>query len=383
MMRNKTLALSATVSFCMSVLAAWGAAFDDGVKLFGQRNYKAAAVKFEQAVKSNPGDSNASYYRALTYQCLGDRAKASTCYQQILQRFPYSTAAQYARQALTPPERPSRAKSSRAGSESSFGADPEQTRIYYTKEGQWAMVDAQVNNRGTRMMFDTGAEGCLFSMDQLKQLGITPPKGPATGTSTGLGSNEPVKSWNLNIDLKIGQIIRKNFPVQVLETYTLPPLLGQSFFSEFEYTIDDSTSSILISKKGSGKEHSGPSTNNVPFTNEGKELVVEVDINGKKCAMYFDTGADSISFTESQAKSAGITIPEDAEEGTNTGSSGTTPSRSFSVRRMRMGPIEKSDVTISVIEKGTLNKPLLGQPFFAGWQFTVDNRNKVIRFLRR
>lgn len=382
-MRNKTIALSATVSFCMSVLAAWGAAFDDGVKLFGQRNYKAAAVKFEQAVKNSPNDSNACYYRALTYQCLGDRAKASTYYKQILQRFPYSTAAQYAQQALTPVERPSRAKSTRSGSGSSFGADPEQTRIYYTKQGEWAMVDADVNNRSTRMMFDTGAEGCLFSVDQLRQLGITPPKGPPTGTTSGIGSKEPVKAWDLNIDLKVGQIIRKNFPVQVLETYTLPPLLGQSFFSDFEYTIDDSSSSILLSKRGSGNMPLVASVSNVPFTNEGKEMVVEVEINGKKCAMFFDTGADTISFTQNQAKAAGISIPEDAEETTSSGAAGSTPSRSFSVRRMRMGPIEKSDITISVIEKGGMPKPLLGQPFFAGWQYTIDNRNKVIKFLRR
>lgn len=381
-MRNKASAL--IIVACLSVQSAWAAAFDDGVKLFGQRKYKEAAVKFEQAVISNPGDSNALYYKALAYQYLGDRAKATACYQQILQKFPYTTAAQYAQQALTPPERPSRAsRNSSREFQSSFGADPETSKIYFTKQGKSVMIDADVNNRRIPVVFDTGAEDCVFGMNHLKQLGINPPTGPATGQASGVGSSEPVKTWQMNVELKVGGIKRSNFPITVQSELPTDPLLGQSFFNGFEYTIDDSINTIVLSKKGSSRPSSGPDTSAVPFVQEGKELVVTVDVNGKKCQMYFDTGAESITFTRDQAKSLGLNIPDDAEQGTNIGVGGTTASVSFPVQRMRMGPIEKSDIQVTVIEQGKMPKPLLGQTFYGGWQYTIDNQNKLIKFLRR
>jgi clan AA aspartic protease (TIGR02281 family) len=384
-MRYKILAFSAALNMCLLSTAAWGAAFDEGVKLFGQRNYKAAVLKFEQAVKANPNDSNAFYYRALTYQCLGDRVKASSSYKLILQKFPYSTAAQYAQQALTPPSRPSRA-SKTSGSrdfQSSFNADPEQTKIYYTKQGRSFIVDAEINNRKLPVCFDTGASNCVFGMNHLRQLGITPPSGPPTTEGVGVGSAQPIKMWQMNVDLKVGQIKRPNFPISVQENLTTDPLLGQSFFSDFEYTIDDSINTIVLSKRGSGRPSSGSDTNTVPFVQEGKELVVTVDVNGKKCDMYFDTGADSVSFSREQARSLGLVIPEDAEQSTSTGIGGTTTSVGFTVQRMRMGPIDKRDVEVSVVENAKMPKPLLGQTFYGGWQYTIDNQNKVIRFLRR
>ncbi|MBX9878235.1 MAG: aspartyl protease family protein [Candidatus Obscuribacterales bacterium] len=385
-MRNKILALSVAFGFCISSMSAWGAAFEEGVKLFGQRNFKAAALKFDQAVKNNPNDSNAFYYRALNYQYLGDRAKASAAYQQIMQKFPYSTAAQYAQQALAQPEKPSRASRSSGTHDfqSSFGADPEQTKIHFTKQGKSLVVDAELNNRRIPVIFDTGAEDCVFGTNHLRQLGINPPTGPATGQAAGVGSAEPVKTWQMNVELKIGQIKRSNFPISVQENLPTEPLLGQSFFKDFEYTIDDSISTIELSKRGGGaRASSGSDSNSVPFTQEGKELVVSVDVNGKKCQMYFDTGAEGITFTKEQARTLGLSIPEDAEQGTSMGIGGTTNSVSFTVQRMRMGPIEKSDIPVSVIEAGKMPKPLLGQTFYGGWQYTIDNQNKVIRFLRR
>lgn len=382
---RKALAVSVMFCFFACSFAAWGAAFDDGVKLLGQRNYKAAAAKFEQAVKSNPSNSNAYYYRALTYQYLGDRAKASSYYQQILQKFPSSAAAEYARQALTPPPRASRASRSSGSREfqSSYGADPEQSKIYFTRQGRSLVIDAEVNNRRIPVIFDTGAEACVFGVNHLQQMGISAPTGPATGEASGVGSSAPVKTWQMNVDLKVGQIRRTNFPITVQADLPTTPLLGQSFFSGFEYTIDDSINTIVLARAGAARPHSGHDSYAVPFTNEGKEVVVTVEVNGKKCDMYFDTGADGITFTREQARNVGLSIPEDAEEGSSMGIGGTTSSLTFPVRRMRMGPIEKSDIPVSVIEQGKMPKPLLGQTFYGGWQYTIDNQSKVIKFVRR
>ena len=99
--------------------------------------------------------------------------------------------------------------------------------------------------------------------------------------------------------------------------------------------------------------------------------------------MYFDTGAAGITFSQNQAKALNITIPEDAISTMHTGIGGTTGGQDFAVNRMRLGPIDKTNVMISVITHSQMRYPLLGQTFFGEWQFTIDNSQNLIRFVRR
>lgn len=374
--------------------------FDQGVKLYNQRNFKAAAPYFEAAIRGSAWDSKAFYYAALTYQQLGDWTRAKQTYREIMRRFPGSEAAKLAASVLqrldpefvkkmTAVEAPIATGAVapttilRATTRSAdYDQLPNEGKIYFERKQNSQLVEAQVNGRPINMIFDTGASTCVFGKNHLRQLGVTPPSGAPTGQAYGVGSSGAVGTWEMPVDLKVGNIVRRNFNVSVQEEMPTDPLLGQTFFRDFEYTTDPGNNSIAFRKKG-GTESLYGDRYSVPFTREGRELVVTVQVNGKACPMYFDTGADRISFSKAHLGQLGLSIPEDAQEGLSTGIGGTTTSYNFSVERMVLGPIDKSNVEVSAVSETRMPRPLLGQNFFKDWQFTIDNDRHVIRFVRR
>jgi hypothetical protein len=114
--------------------------------------------------------------------------------------------------------------------------------------------------------------------------------------------------------------------------------------------------------------------------------------------MYLDTGAEGVVFFADQARQFGLTVPEDAHKGISAGIAGQTTFRSFTVSRMRCGPIIKNDVTVAVLDADSpqsgaqagqgktpgqsLGHPLLGQEFFGDTRLTVDNQAGVVRMRR-
>jgi clan AA aspartic protease (TIGR02281 family) len=322
---------------------------------------------------------------------MGDYARAKDRYRQILTAFPNTPAAEMATEAIkqldpglyrrltgvSPAALPSGGE--HAASDPSL---PESARLYFNKQGESLIVDGEVNNRSIKMVFDTGAETCVFGKNHLQQLGITPPSGPPDGMASGVGSAGVVKTWNMKTTLKVGGITRRNFPVTVQEVLPTDPLLGQTFFSDYTYVIDNGAHSIAFHKRG----HSASTTNNayaVPFTREGKEMIVNVEVNGKGCPMIFDTGAEGTAFSADQVRKLGISIPDDAETQMSTGIGGTTTGVAFNVERMKLGPIEKRNIKIGVVDASNMPRPLLGQNFYGDWQYTIDNSAKMIHFLRR
>ena len=403
-----SLLISATNYFTPKALAE--PYLEKGIALYSQGNFKAAAPYMDYAVKQSTNDSTAYYYAAMTYHQLGLRNQAVAYYRQIMEKFPTSDAATRARTALTvldPAYISRHAGTSSGGSNntpdakahSAFSSDfsklPDQGRIYFQRQGGVLMVDAELNNRSTKMIFDTGAEGCLFGKNQLAQLGISPPQGAAQGKSHGVGSSKGQDMWIMNVDLKVGNIVRKNFPIGVQESLETEPLLGQTFFSDFTYTIDNGANSIAYAKKhiaqqkgGQAKPGASAQKDNysVPFTREGKELIVNAEVNGKACKMIFDTGASGTAFSKYQLEKLGIPIPDDAEEGTGSGIGGATKSMMFNLSRVKLGPIDKSALRISVPEQASLPRPLLGQNFYGDWQYTIENTSPsegYIKFMRR
>ena len=255
------------------------------------------------------------------------------------------------------------------------------------------MVDAEVNNRHIAMVFDTGAEVCAFGKNHLKELGIAPPQGRPTGYAMGVGDGGMIPTWEMNVDLKLGGIYRKNLPISVQDNLPGEPLLGQTFFNDFHYTIDNGANSIhfvtkqsprapVVASRGYSPSASTADRYAVPFTKVGNEMVVVADVNGKPIRMIFDTGASATVFTQENIRQLGITIPEDAEPERHVGIAGDTAGVGFPVSRMRLGPIEKSSFRISVIQ-GLTGYPLLGQTFYGDWQYSIDNAAGMIRFVRR
>lgn len=393
--------------------------FRAGVEYYKKGDYKKAYSYFNSAGKNNPYDADNIYYQALTMQQLHNNKEAVRLYASLVSNFSYSNAGKLAASALNrlDPEyysqltrkgagasRPTqvtsvtgRARStSGGGSSDGLSADyaslPSEARIPFTREGGLLLIDASINNRNMKMFFDTGAEGCTFGKNQLREASIPEPKGASTGLSVGVGSAGSVETWSMPVTLKVGTIERRNFEISVQADMGVRPLLGQSFFKDFEYTIDKTSpdaGTIHFVKKSASS--SAPRTASsslkdpyaVPFQRSGRNLIVQVEVEGRPMTMFFDTGASNVAFSADQLKKANINIPDDAQTALSSGIGGQTTSQIFPVKRMKMGPIEKTNFPVSCVGAANMPYPLLGQSFFGDWQYTIDNANSVIRFVRR
>jgi predicted aspartyl protease len=193
------------------------------------------------------------------------------------------------------------------------------------------------------------------------------------------------------VTLKVGNIERKNFDIQVQASMNVKPLLGQSFFKDYQYTIDKTSEENgtihFVKKAPAGAATRTASSARdlyaVPFQRSGRNLIVNVEVDGHPMTMFFDTGAANVAFTTDQLKKANIPIPEDAQTSVSSGIGGDTSAQIFPVKRIKMGPIEKTNFSVSCVGAASMPYPLLGQSFFGDWQYTIDNAASVIRFVRR
>jgi clan AA aspartic protease (TIGR02281 family) len=167
----------------------------------------------------------------------------------------------------------------------------------------------------------------------------------------------------------------------VQENMPTLPLLGQTFFRDFQYTIDNAGKSILFVKNGSSAATVANEHNSVPFRNEGREVIVSADINGRSIPMYFDTGAEYCTFSFEHLKQLGISVPDDARQTISVGIAGNSKSFMFTVPRIRLGPIEKQDVPI-MATGDHLPHPLLGQTFFGDLRYEFDNQDHLLMIRR-
>jgi clan AA aspartic protease (TIGR02281 family) len=401
--------------------------YSAGTKDFGAKAYVKAAANFKKAIAANGSNDSARYYYALSLHYNKDLAGAKKAYAELIRLYPDSNGANYSRAALStldpallktlPPSRyvavqqqqrqissaipsgSSSSSSSHSSSRTMFGHQdpdsrdtsrdhiPDECRIHFEVEHNLFLIDAYVNGRPMKMFFDTGAEGCAFGKNNLADAGVQGPTGNPTGMAHGVGSGGGQAVWDLNIDLKVGTIERRGFPVMVQSNMGGYPLLGQSFFQDFTYTIDNGAKSIHFVKKrkSSGSAYSDPSRDPyaVPFTRMGNELVVKVEVNGRPTTLFFDTGASIVSLNKAQVRQLGLTIPEDAEDIIVQGIAGSTHGKAFPVRSLRLGGIEKRDFMVNVVEHSGAPMGLLGQTFYNDMQYTIDYDRGYIHFMRR
>lgn len=393
--------------------------FDSGVQYFKKKDYKSALGYFSRSVSGNPADENTLYYRALTYQNLGQKKEAVADYARVIFQFPGTAAANYSKQALTmldpgycrqlmsaqsdgqrqsaagastngatPKTAIARRASRRSAAEAKELARlPNETRIYFQQNDQSRnlIISASVNGRPTQMFFDTGASMTVFGKNQLKALGIQPPEGDPVSYTAGVGTSSPVPIWQMRVTLKVGDIIRNNFQIAVQDNLDVLPLLGQTFFDAFAYEIDRGAGTIRFYKKS--EAHTTISANDpyaVQFERFGNNILVPIEVKGRQIRAYFDTGAESaLLVTRSQLAQMGITIPEDATRIMTGGIGGTTTGVQFPVGRVKMGPIEQADVMVNVVDNAGMDYPLIGQGFLGSWQYKIDYASHCIHFVRR
>jgi predicted aspartyl protease len=248
-------------------------------------------------------------------------------------------------------------------------------------------VNAEVEGKPIRLLFDTGAPTCFIGKNQLEATGIPVPAGPPNSSTSGSTSTAKVPAWSLKMRIKLGPVERRVITM-VTDTNSAEPLIGQSYFGRFLYTIDSGAGRIHFKQKVLDTGDNRFATN-VPFVwqEQGNRIIVEVEINGRRGKALFDTGntASALSFfTVDQATQFGIKVPDDAEVSINTGISGSAAVKRFHVGRIRLGAIDRSDVPITVGDAhGPGDYPLLGAPFWQGYEYTINKEKRQIQFVRR
>lgn len=384
-------------------------AFDKAVNLYNQKNYAQAAAAFEALIAKDPGNANASYYAGLSYQGCGNANRAALMYARTVQYFPNTQAGRLAAALL--PKSPSGSLSNSPATVGSATANPgrfvdsqlanraiasdlaslpERDDVTFTGENNEIVVPVEINGKSLPMVLDTGAGTVFVGKNQLEQYGINiSTKGPATMHGGGASNGGTVDEWVVPADVKLGHILRKNFPIVVAENNAAAPLLGQAFLRDFQSTFDYGAHRVFFTKKAfTGQSGRSKATVGVPFewwSADKTKMLLKAELNGRPCDVCFDTGnaASAVTLNRAMADQLRINIPPDASQRVHVGVTGSGLAYVFPISHIRLGPIDKSNIEISVNDGPSPPIPLLGQDFFKDYQFTIDYENKTINFLRR
>lgn len=407
-MRTKSICVLLACLFSLSPNVFASPEFDQGVAAFKKNDFNGALAMFQRALRANPNDVNAIYYSGVTYTKLGKMDQAKQCYATLIHSYPRTPAGanaaaamayidpSYLRQlspgassatATTSGYRPSQGSfrmetgGGGEGGGSSVGdlvGNVQTATVYFENVGNSLFVPASINNRPIKMIFDSGAHGCTIGLNDAAELGLKTPEGKFTVQHGGIGSEGVVGGWNMNVTLKVGNIEKRNFPISVMANSATPPLLGQTFFKEFNYSVDNAARSIRFNKKVSGGQVAARDSSTMPFKREGNHIIIDVQVNGRNIPCYLDTGASMCVFSAAQARELGITVPDDAPKVQSKGIAGTEIDALVNVNSIRCGPISKSDFEISV-SPSEIRHPLLGQTFFGSLRYDIDEDNHLLR----
>lgn len=385
-------------AICIISSTAYASADSDyaaGIQYYKLRNYNAAAQYFERALSLGKATPECFLYAGHSYAGAGKRERAIVKYQEVVRLFkgqPAAALAETSMARLTPGSTRSGGSSTTTTGQTFDPSLPTHARVFYRSSGSDMIVDAKINGRPIELDFDTGAPEITVSREQLQNLGIIPPSGKPDGECGGAANSIKIPYWTMFATVQVGPIVRQNVEICVYERMETKPLLGQNFFQSFDYTIDHNAHCVEFKRKGMMTASARASGGyNVPFTfrESGSRIVVDVEVNGRKGAMMLDTGNESagISFdTTRQMKSFGVSLPEDARLSTARGVSGVGSVYRFTLPRVRLGPIEKSNVSAEVnveVSDADEELPLVGQAMLEGWQYTIDMERKQLHFVRR
>lgn len=396
--------------------------YDRGLQLFQAEKYPEAQLMFEYRLRVAPKDTNAQFCRAV---CLDKQARvgeACEILRSLRKEYPGTDIAKRSADKLVSilgdtfkeelrREQADKSESQHAASQSSHsehaassvvgtprseGEDsggvyvPQNARAYYTgheRDEDKIMVDVSLNGHRMKMMFDTGAFGILVYKHQVDALGIRLPDKAPEEWSSGIGGQ--VRSVVVPMTVELAGI-KKTVEVHVTDGDGTP-LLGQGFLSDLEYEIDHKGHCIHFRKSRPYDPGSKQDMYCVPFRMNGRHLVVDVEyMGGKKTPMLVDTGASSILLSAKNFYDFGLVgIPDDAIPVAHSGvGEGTRNGYAFHIEQLKLGPIILRSPEIHVLWSAANQRPLnplgsmglLGQPFFGNWRYTVDMKNKVLRF---
>jgi hypothetical protein len=109
---------------------------------------------------------------------------------------------------------------------------------------------------------------------------------------------------------------------------------------------------------------------------------VDVDINGRRIKMIFDTGAPTVFIGKNQLEEIGVEAPKGASNSAAGGSSAAGTVAAWLVpMKVKVGQVERT-VPVQVVETNH-SSPLLGQTYAGLFEYTIDPGAKRIHFKQR
>jgi len=397
-------------SFSLAALAE--TVFEKGVSQFKNGKYEEAVVSFRAAAERGINKPTAIYYMAMSYQQLGQLQQAHDTYKYVCTEYPNAPVFARAFQTMKQiGERLNQLKESaqdgplgtnlkpvglpKEPAEEQFMphspmAGANEYIVPFTDEAMDGRIyiDGSINGKRCKLLFDTGAgvtfcrqsflEKQKWKFDWIKEVAIIP----------GALRESPAKVAIVKVAL--GNLVRENkiyveqdSPDSLYASFDNCPIVGQSFFGDLSYEIDGRRNYIIF-RKAALRPRSAPpvkpAAREVPFIREGSHMVVKVKVNNRECDMYFDTGASQIVFADRHLAQCGLNRPVEATNTIRRTVDGRRDSYAFSIDRVQLGPIDKTEVHAAVLLNTKFSKPLLGQSFLQGLKYTVDPTRQVIRF---
>ena len=244
-----------------------------------------------------------------------------------------------------------------------------------TRNGQ-ITVSAALNGNVMEMIFDTGAEECLFGSNQAQKAGLD--KLPHGELSTLHTVSGPVHAYYLPCEINLANLKHK-VRICVQDEVMEMGILGAPFLRGYDCTIDNRAGVIRLYRSG-GKQRSPIDSVAIPFEEDGHKMIVGAMVNNQSTLMCFDTGAFGVCFSKEQAETLGIKIPDISPNYTR-GPNGKEVQSWDVTADVSLGPFSKRACKVRILDN-SFRYPLLGQNFFADKLFTIDRQKKEIKFAR-
>jgi hypothetical protein len=129
----------------------------------------------------------------------------------------------------------------KTGSKTRFADGYDTVDVPFEIENNNMVVRAKLNGIPCRMFFDTGAATCCLPYSVAAQCGIEIRNNPEAKAMMTGGVGGSGLSFEVPCEtLELGPVRKTNFPVVVMVQGGPPlPLLGQTFFRDRRYTIDN------------------------------------------------------------------------------------------------------------------------------------------------
>jgi tetratricopeptide (TPR) repeat protein len=109
----------------------------------------------------------------------------------------------------------------------------------FLEAGNRIVVAAEVNGHPCEMIFDTGNTASAVTMNTAiaKRLGISIPEGATLTSTVGVSGSGSCYEFPVS-QVRLGPIDRRNINIDVGSNNSEMPLLGQKFWSDWQYSID-------------------------------------------------------------------------------------------------------------------------------------------------